>query len=293
MLLLLASIDYTVEPGDTVSHIAQEHDVSTHDLIEANDIRDPDLIIVGQVLVIPQSEGQAIYHVVQSGETLSEIAKTYGTTAQEIADINGFPNPNLIYPGNRLLINGEPPDFEPAVAENGTYRVRPGDNLARIARAHGTTVAALAEANGITDVDLVYIDQMLQIPGTGWHCPVPGATFMNDWGFPRNGGRFHEGNDLYAPEGTPVIAPVPGVVEHVDGTIGGLQFWLNGDDGVLYIGSHMSRFGSDGRVAAGTVVGHVGTTGNARGSSPHLHFEIHPVYNDPINPYPVLSEACG
>ncbi len=84
-----------------------------------------------------------------------------------------------------------------------------------------------------------------------------------------------------------------GTVRRVEGTIGGLQFWLDGDDGHTYVGTHLEAFGAGGEVAAGTVIGHVGTTGNARGSRPHLHFEIHPNGGTPVNPYPTLQAACN
>ena len=97
-----------------------------------------------------------------------------------------------------------------------TYVVRSGDTLSTIARKFGTTVRALQDANGIRDADLVTIGRTLKIPagGTGGggaiRCPVQGgAKFMNDWGFPRSGGRFHEGNDLFAPRGDPRSPPCP------------------------------------------------------------------------------------
>ena len=91
---------------------------------------------------------------------------------------------------------------------------------------------------------------------------------MNDWGFPRSGGRFHEGNDLFAPRGTPGRghrrrAPW----SQTTGRIGGNQVKLSGDDGVSYYYTHLDRFGASGRVDAGTVIGYVGSTGNAAGGA--------------------------
>ena len=124
--------------------------------------------------------------------------------------------------------------------------------------------------------------------GEGWTCPVEGSTFFNDWGFPR-GSRFHEGNDLFVKRGTPVRAPVSGTVKQVIGSIGGKQVNLSGDDGVTYLGSHLDDFGKSGKVSAGTIIGYVGNTGNAAGSSPHLHFGMY-LSGAVINPYPTLLE---
>lgn len=123
-----------------------------------------------------------------------------------------------------------------------------------------------------------------------WRCPVRGRPeFRHDFGVVN--GEYHRGIDLYAYRGTPVLAPVDGTVEHLEGSVGGRQFVLHGDDGRTYIGSHLERLGAEGRVLAGDVVGAVGTSGNAVGSSPHLHFEVHED-GEPIDPFPLLDEHC-
>ena len=96
---------------------------------------------------------------------------------------------------------------------------------------------------------------------------------------------------MMAARGVPVVAPVSGTVSHRGNPIGGLSFHLNGDDGNYYYGTHLSAYGNAGRVAAGTVIGYVGDTGNARGM-PHLHFEIHPNGGSAVNPYPTVRAAC-
>ncbi|MFN2504088.1 MAG: murein hydrolase activator EnvC [Acidimicrobiales bacterium] len=126
-----------------------------------------------------------------------------------------------------------------------------------------------------------------------WVCPVQGPhAFSDDYGAPRGGGFSHQGNDILAPRGTPVVANVDGVVVQRRNTLGGLSYFLNGDDGDSYYGAHLDSYGASGRVTAGTVIGTVGTTGDAAGGPPHLHFEIHPGGSGNINPYPTLSRYC-
>jgi murein DD-endopeptidase MepM/ murein hydrolase activator NlpD len=123
-------------------------------------------------------------------------------------------------------------------------------------------------------------------------CPVPGSSFSNTWGASRSGGRSHKGVDMMAASGAPVYAPVGGTVSHKSNRLGGLSFHLNGDDGNYYYGTHLSAYGSGGRVSAGTVVGYVGNSGNARYTASHLHFEVHPNHGGAVNPYPYVRPVC-
>ena len=127
----------------------------------------------------------------------------------------------------------------------------------------------------------------------GWVCPVRGPhAFSNDYGAPRGGGSSHQGNDILAARGTPVVASVDGVVTQRNGAVSGLAYFLAGDDGNRYFGAHLDSFGASGRVSAGTVIGTVGNTGDASGGPPHLHFEIHPGGTGNVNPYATLRKYC-
>jgi murein DD-endopeptidase MepM/ murein hydrolase activator NlpD len=123
-------------------------------------------------------------------------------------------------------------------------------------------------------------------------CPAPDATFVDSWGFARSGGRRHKGVDMMAPHGSPVYAPVAGAIRASNSSLGGLGFWLEGDDGNTYFGSHLSALHiSAGRVEVGQLVGAVGATGNA-GGTPHLHFEVMLPGKESVNPYPFAAKWC-
>ncbi len=299
-LATLAAVSgYTVQSGDTLSEIANKNGVAMSALASANGITDPNRIWVGQVLELPTASSttsaSAVFYVVQPGETLGKIARKFKTTVAAISELNGITNPAVVYAGTRLKISGGPPKALAAktVSTTQTHTVKAGETLSQIASKYNVRSRDLAAANSLTNPDRIYVGQVLKVKGSGgFVCPVPGGTFFNDWGFPRSGGRYHSGNDLFAPRGTPVLAPVAGFVHHLEGAIGGLQFRLEGDDGHRYIGSHMDSFGKSGQVVAGEVIGFVGDSGNAKGSSPHIHFEIALNRTDTVNPYPYISAAC-
>ncbi|MDJ0770406.1 MAG: peptidoglycan DD-metalloendopeptidase family protein [Ilumatobacter sp.] len=123
-------------------------------------------------------------------------------------------------------------------------------------------------------------------------CPVAGPSAYGDtWGAPRSGGRRHQGVDMLAPTGTPLVAVISGTVAHRNNRLGGITVSLQGDNGNRYYYAHLDRYeGLPGRVAQGQVIGYVGDTGNATGV-PHLHLEIRPNGGVPVNPYPSVRAA--
>jgi murein DD-endopeptidase MepM/ murein hydrolase activator NlpD len=126
-------------------------------------------------------------------------------------------------------------------------------------------------------------------------CPVKGVVvFTDDFGVLRSGGT-HPGIDMAALPETPVVAVTDGVWRHDVGGDGGNGAWLTGTDGFSYYYAHFSHYSDapEGIVAAGTVIGFVGMTGNATG--PHLHFEIHPGNpgeKPPVDPFATLLALC-
>ncbi len=127
-------------------------------------------------------------------------------------------------------------------------------------------------------------------PPSPVYCPAPGSEFVDSWGFARSGGRHHQGVDMMAPGGTPVIAPVSGTVRSSHSTLGGLGFYLVDEAGNEYFGGHLRSLDVLGPVTAGTQIGTVGRTGNA--DATHLHFEVHPGGGPAVDPYPYVESWC-
>lgn len=117
--------------------------------------------------------------------------------------------------------------------------------------------------------------------------------YTDDWGAPRQHTGTHEGTDVFAPTGTPVLAVTDGRLYRV-GTrrIPGNRMWLRSPTGDTFFFGHLAAFAHDARngakVRAGDVIGFVGSTGDAEQTPPHLHFEIHPQDGEAVNPYPFL-----
>jgi peptidoglycan LD-endopeptidase LytH len=128
-------------------------------------------------------------------------------------------------------------------------------------------------------------------------CPQDNPrSFTDTWGAPRGGGRQHQGTDIFGARGGKVFAIADGVVEFTRaGGNAGLWLSLRGTDGHRYWYMHLQDFvaAPGQRVSAGELIAHNGDTGNARGTTPHIHFEYHPNGGSPVNPYPVLRQVCG
>ena len=125
-------------------------------------------------------------------------------------------------------------------------------------------------------------------------CPMGGPYAIADnFGAPRHepGGGFHlhQGDDIMAAMGTPILAPFDGVASVSHSQLGGLGVYVHGEFGYVY-NAHLSHLGTLGPVEAGDVVGYVGSTGHSSG--PHNHFEWHPDNGDAVDPYDFLLLVC-
>jgi murein DD-endopeptidase MepM/ murein hydrolase activator NlpD len=141
-------------------------------------------------------------------------------------------------------------------------------------------------------------------PDTRLVVPVDGvrvSQIADTWGGPRSGGRRHEGQDLFAPRGTPVRSATDGWVWRIgERTLGGRTVTIVGGAGRRYYYAHLSSYADirEGqRVTPDTVIGYVGNTGNARATPPHLHLGVYesrdpedPCDWDAIDPLPMLVD---
>lgn len=195
---------HVVRYGETLFSIAVRYNTTVAALAALNDIRNPNLIFVGQVIRIggpgvvptptsppatqPPPTGETRYTVVR-GDTLNRIAQRFGVTLSAIVTRNNLSNPNLIYPGQNLVIpapgttpvpptavppTGVPPTQAPPTQQPGgtVHTVQRGESLNAIARRYGVTIAAIVTANNIVNPNLIYPGQRLVIP-VGGVVPTP------------------------------------------------------------------------------------------------------------------------
>lgn len=176
---------YVVQAGNTLSGIAARFGTTVQALAQLNNITNPNLIYVGQVLKIygnnkvqRGNNNFSTTYVVQSGDTLSGIAARFGTTVQELVQLNDISNPNLIYVGEvlKLPVSNSVKSGASSNQYQTTYVVKPGNTLSGIAARFGTTVQYLARINGISNPNLIYPGQILKIRASGVSSQGVGAT---------------------------------------------------------------------------------------------------------------------
>ena len=117
------------------------------------------------------------------------------------------------------------------------------------------------------------------------------------WGAPRGTGRRHEGQDIFAPKGTPILSATNGFIYKIgENNLGGQTVSVISSGGRIYYYAHLDRYANGidvgDRVTKRTVLGYVGTTGNAQGTPPHLHFGIYTL-TGAINPLPLLTDRVA
>jgi LysM repeat protein len=177
---------YTVQVGDTMGSIELKFNTSSLAIIEANGILDPNSLVVGQEILIPgytppeaspetaSTDGaisepatvageMSVVHIVQPGEGLLQIARSYGVDASAIAEANNITNRNLLRAGQRLVIPGITTQ-QAAEARGTTHVVQAGESLLSIATRYGVTVDSILTINELPDPNQIYVGQELLIP---------------------------------------------------------------------------------------------------------------------------------
>ncbi len=127
--------------------------------------------------------------------------------------------------------------------------------------------------------------------------PVQGVSMRavrDTFGAPRPGDRKHQGVDIFAPRGTSVLSTTRGIVARIgENSLGGTVVWVLGPGGDRHYYAHLNSVAdikTGQRIVPGDVLGTVGTTGNARGTPPHLHYGVYRRVYGAINPFPLLMD---
>ena len=143
----------------------------------------------------------------------------------------------------------------------------------------------------------MYMAELLaEEPPRALPVPVQGVSMRavrDTFGAPRPGDRKHQGVDIFAPRGTPVLSTTRGIVARIgENSLGGTVVWVLGPAGDRHYYAHLNsvadiKIGQ--RVEPGHTLGTVGTSGNARGTPPHLHYGVYRRAEGAINPFPLLT----
>jgi cell wall-associated NlpC family hydrolase len=236
---------HTVEEGETLRMIAARFGVSPETIMAANSLHDPDMLQVGQDLVILPTDG--VLHTVRPGESIRRVAERYGVEVSDILSANDLgDNPDMVQPGTKLVVPGATPipaaqatadtaatadepqqqaatvgggaslpiDATHAVPSTRTYEVQPGDTLATIADTFGVDVDTILSSNGIDDPDTIVPGSDLRIlPVKGLEYTVQPDETLADiaWKYQVDLGLLLDYNDLDNPDvirvGSKLVVP--------------------------------------------------------------------------------------
>lgn len=188
-----------------------------------------------------------------------------------------------------------------------TYK-HPRFTMKRMWKALGVVAAAIfllvvTGAGGALADTLVFYARIAKLysqdPHSKIKMPVQDVArreIADTWGAPRSGGRTHEGQDIFAPKGTKVISATNGYIYKIgENNLGGQTVSVISSGGRIYYYAHLDSYAPGIKVGdpvtTRSLLGFVGTTGNAQGTPPHLHFGVYTFgYGDAINPLPLITD---
>ncbi|HPA25679.1 MAG TPA: M23 family metallopeptidase [bacterium] len=227
-------------------------------------------------------------YIVQSGETVSTIAKKFNISVNTILWANNLSANSLIKPGNKLII---------LPVSGVLHQVKKGDTLSALVKKYGVEVNKILASNQIISEEQISIGQNLIIPGGEIKKSTPASTnslasnLRSKSNESKAGGYIwptsaryitqyfgwrHNGLDIAGPLGTPIYAAKPGKVITAGWNSGGYGNYiiLQHTDGTKTLYGHMTKLyvKAGNQVEQGETIGAMGSTGRSTG--PHLHFEI-------------------
>src|SRR5215207_6343630 len=191
---------YTVKAGDSLGRIALRHGVSLSALLSVNEMTAKSLILAGQTLTLPAGAPTSAQpngvpanapaaggsYIVKAGDSLGRIASRHGVSLSALLSLNGMTAKSLILPGQTITLpagasttaqpNGTPAN---APAAGGSYIVKTGDSLGRIASKHGVSLSALLSVNGMTAKSLILPGQTITLPAGATTTAQPNGTPAN------------------------------------------------------------------------------------------------------------------
>lgn len=187
--------------------------------------------------------------------------------------------------------------------------LHPTFGMRRVVKIFGVFAATLLilVMTGISDViadRLLFYARVAKLytqePDSRIAMPLEAVTkkqIADTWQAPRGVGRRHEGQDIFARRGTPILSATNGYVYRIGANnLGGQTVSVIGSGGRFYYYAHLDAYASNlkvgDRVSTRTVLGYVGTTGNAQGTPPHLHFGVYTA-TGAINPLPLLTDRSA
>ncbi|MDF1733097.1 MAG: M23 family metallopeptidase [Minwuia sp.] len=266
-----------VRPGDTAYAIARRSGVPVRDLIQANGLRAPYTLAIGQQLRVPQLR----LHRVRRGESLTTVSERYGVGRREIVQLNGLVSPFRLHPGQILKIPGGGSRTEPAritrvTAGAEVVPLPPPRPPGRVARAGGTArpAAPAAAQKAPAAPESAPAPATVATTASGLVWPVAGKV-VSRFG-PKAGGLHNDGINIRAPRGTPVRSMTGGEVVYAGNELRGFGnlVLIRHSGGLTTAYAHLDRIDVQrgDRIRRGQAIATVGSTGGV--DPAQLHFEI-------------------